>query len=66
MPNPTMVSVNGREASPRATPKSACTAGSITTNDHMPTLPTVPIASATTSLSHAVLESTSVAGWMPG
>ena len=42
MPKPNIVSVNGSDASPRAMPKSACTAGSATTNDHMPTLPMVP------------------------
>jgi hypothetical protein len=39
MPKPAIVSVNGSEASPRAMPKSACTAGRATTKDHMPTLP---------------------------
>ena len=42
MPKPNIVSVNGSDASPRAMPKSACTAGSATTKDHMPTLPMVP------------------------
>jgi hypothetical protein len=36
-----MVKVNGREAPPHATPNSACTAGSATTTDHMPTPPMV-------------------------
>ena len=49
MPKPIIVSVNGSDASPRAMPKSACTAGSATTNDHMPTLPMVPSTSATAS-----------------
>jgi hypothetical protein len=48
-PKPIMVKVNGSEASPRAAPKSVCTAGSATTNDHMPTLPMVPIANAIAS-----------------
>ena len=64
-PKPIMVSVNGSDASPRATPKSACTAGSATTKDHMPTPPMVPIASATQSLIQACLESTSLAGADP-
>ena len=46
MPKPNMVNVNGSDASPRAMPKSACTAGSATTKDHMPTLPMLPIRSA--------------------
>ena len=43
----------GSEASARVAPKSACTAGKATTNDHMPTLPTVPSTSATPSRSQA-------------
>ena len=65
-PKPTMVSVKASDASPRATPKSACTAGSATTKDHMPTPPMVPIASATQSLIQACLESTSLCGRGPG
>ena len=57
MPNPNIVSVNGSDASPRAMPKSACTAGRATTNDHMPTLPMVPSRSATASRIQAALES---------
>src|SRR5215216_5404484 len=38
---PTVVSVYGSEASARATPNSACTAGSATTTDQMPTPPIV-------------------------
>ena len=52
-PKPIIVSVNGSDASPRGTPKSACTAGSATTNDHMPMLPMVPSASAMPSRSQA-------------
>jgi hypothetical protein len=48
-----MVSVNGSDASPRATPKPACTDGNATTNDHMPMLPIVPRVSAVASRSHA-------------
>ena len=50
---PSIVSVKGSEASARATPKSACTAGSTTTIDHMPTPPTVPSATDAASRSHA-------------
>jgi hypothetical protein len=45
-PNPSIVSVYGSDAAARATPNSACTAGSTTTTDHMPTPPIVAIASA--------------------
>lgn len=38
---PIMVSVYGREASARCTPKSACTAGNATVKDHKPTQPSV-------------------------
>ena len=54
MPKPNIVSVNGSDASPRAMPKSACTAGSATTKDHMPTLPMVPSTSATASRIQAI------------
>jgi hypothetical protein len=50
---PIMVSVNGSDDSPRAMPKSACTAGNATTNDHMPMQPMVPSESAAASRSHA-------------
>ena len=36
---PSIASVNGNEASARGTPNSACTAGSATTTDHIPTPP---------------------------
>ena len=39
--NPTIASVNGNEASARGTANSACTAGSATTTDHIPTPPMV-------------------------
>ena len=45
--------VKASDAVPRATPKSACTTGSTTTTDHMPTLPIEPITSASASLTHA-------------
>ena len=64
-PKPTMVSVNGSDASPRLTPKSVCIAGSTTMNDHMPTPPMVPVASAAQSRIQAALESTSLAGAGP-
>ena len=38
-PKPIVVSVKGRDAPPRATWNSACTAGKATTTDHMPTPP---------------------------
>ena len=38
---PVIRTVNGSDASPRGRPKSACTAGSATVNDHMPTPPMV-------------------------
>ena len=44
-PKPIMVMVKGSDASARATPNSAWTAGRATTTDHIPTLPTVPSAS---------------------
>jgi hypothetical protein len=53
MPKPIMVSVKGSEASARATANSACTAGSATTTDHMPTEPMVPSTSAVASRTQA-------------
>src|SRR5580704_6809812 len=41
-------------------PKSACTNGSATGTDHMPTLPMVPTATANPSRRHAACESTSL------
>src|SRR6202040_2541682 len=41
--NPTIASVNGSDASARGTANSACTGGSGTTTDHMPTPPMVEI-----------------------
>src|SRR5947209_5686363 len=55
---PSMVSVKGSEASARATPNSACTVGSTTGTDHMPTLPTVVSATATASRRQASGDST--------
>src|SRR3954465_9102268 len=57
-PNPSMVSVYAREASPRATPNSVCTAGSATMTDHIPTPPMVDSNNASTSRVHAYEEST--------
>ncbi len=45
-----MVSVKASEMAPRVAPNSACTTGSTTTTDHMPTLPIEPITSASASL----------------
>ncbi len=56
--NPIIASVKGSEASARATPNSACTAGSTTGTDHMPTLPMVPSTTAATSRSQAKGDST--------
>src|SRR5262249_27295670 len=50
--------VKGSEASARATPNSACTAGSTTGTDHMPTLPLVPSITAAPSRSQAQRDST--------
>ena len=61
-PKPTMVSVYGNEAAPRSTPKSACTAGSATTTDHMPMPPSVAMASVTASRHHAVRLSMTLEG----
>ena len=52
-PKPTIVSVYGNDASARATPKSACTAGNATATDHMPTPPIVDSSSDTPSLTQA-------------
>ena len=54
---PSIVSVNGSDASARATPNSACTAGSATTTDHMPTPPTVETSMVAPRRSHACAES---------
>ena len=55
---PIMASVKGSEASARATPNSACTAGSTTGTDHIPTLPTAPSTTAATSRHQAKGNST--------
>ena len=52
-PKPIIVSVYGSDASARATPNSACTDGSATTTDHMPTPPMVDSTRPTTSRYHA-------------
>jgi hypothetical protein len=45
--------VKASDAVPRVAENSACTNGKTTTTDHMPTEPTEPITSASTSRSHA-------------
>ena len=50
---PSIVSVNGSDAAARATPNSACTIGSATTTDHMPTPPTVDTSMVAPRRSHA-------------
>ena len=45
--------VNASEAVPRFAANSVCTTGSATTTDHIPTLPSEPISTATASRSHA-------------
>ena len=54
---PTIVSVNGNEACARGTANSACTAGSATTTDHMPTPPMVETSMVAARRSHACAES---------
>src|SRR3954470_11315788 len=59
--------VNASEAVQREAPNSACTTGSATTTDHMPTLPSEPISTATASRAHARRESgTKAAGSLAG
>ncbi len=55
---PIIASVNGSEASPRATPNAACTGGSTTGTDHVPTLPMVESTTAAVSRSQAKGDST--------
>src|SRR5690348_6423688 len=57
-PKPIIVTVYEKDASARATPKSACTAGSATTTDHMPAPPIVERRSATPGRIHAYDDST--------
>src|SRR6187455_965440 len=64
-PNPSIVSVYGNDAPARATPNSACTVGSATTTDHIPTPPIVDSARASARRRQDCGEST-VAGDMPG
>ena len=52
-----MTRVKASEAVPRLAPNSVCTTGSATTTDHMPTLPSEPISTATASRVHARRES---------
>src|SRR5512144_1236352 len=62
-PKPSIVSVYGNDAPARAAPNSACTAGSATTTDHMPTPPIVDRSSAVTRRTHAYGDSTPPATW---
>ena len=52
-PKPTISSVYASDTSAREAPNSACTEGSATTTDHMPTPPIVATSSAATSRHHA-------------
>src|SRR6185503_11177037 len=61
-PYPIMVSVYGSDASARATPNSACTGGSATTTDHMPTPPMVDNSNAITRRDQAYADSVSPTG----
>src|SRR5262249_56850104 len=54
---PVKASVKGNDALARSTPNLVWTAGSATTEDHMPTQPIAPSRSATASRSHAYGES---------
>jgi hypothetical protein len=48
-----MTKVNASDAAPRDAENSPYTTGSVTTTDHMPTLPIEPINRASASLAHA-------------
>src|SRR3954451_17887875 len=62
-----MTMVKASEAVPREAPNSACTTGSATTTDHMTTLPSEPIKTATASRAQARRESgTKAAGSLDG
>src|SRR5438105_11140693 len=62
-----MIIVNASEAVPRLAANSVCTTGRATTTDHMPTLPSEPISTATASRAHARRESgTKAAGSLDG
>ena len=52
-----MARVKASETAPRVAPNSACTTGSTTTTDHMPTLPIEPISTASASRTQAWRES---------
>ena len=56
-PKPSIARVKASEAAPRVAANSACTTGSTTTTDHIPTLPIEPITSASASRTHAWRES---------
>ena len=55
--NPSIAIVNGNEACARGTANSACTAGSATTTDHIPTPPMVETSIVAARRSHACRES---------
>ena len=66
-PKPTIVSVYGRDASPRATPNSAWIEGTTTATTNMPQPPMVIRATEASSLSQAAEESaTAAVGVMEG
>jgi hypothetical protein len=52
-----MASVKAIETAPREVANSACTAGSVTTTDHIPTPPTEEMARASARRTHARWES---------
>src|SRR5271168_3151426 len=57
MPKPSITIVKASEAVPRAAANSDWTVGSATTTDHIPTLPSEPISTATASRIQARRES---------
>src|SRR3954463_3945561 len=62
-----MIIVNASEAVPRLAANPVCTPGRATTTDHMPTLPSEPISTATASRLQARRESgTKAAGSLGG
>src|ERR1043166_1339227 len=64
---PRQANEHGGNLMPRLAANSVCTTGSATTTDHMPTLPSEPIATATASRAHARRESgTKAAGSLEG
>ena len=65
-----MTRVKASETAPRVAPNSACTTGSTTTTDHIPTLPIEPISTASASRTHAWREvgdeGGGIFGWIEG